>query len=391
VGIISVDFLKTDQQVFTKKTMNKKETLFNTSLVLAGLSLAGIVVLFLLDYQMAASLMVLALFSFLLLGMQGSSRLKGFSFTVWVLAAVAIGLIFPGYLTEVGGYNTEGLIVPLIQLIMFGMGTSMGIKDFLGVVKMPKGVIIGLVSQFTIMPVLAISLAILMGFPPEIAAGIVLIGSSPSGVSSNIITYLAKGNLALSITLTSFTTILAPILTPLLMKLLAGQFIPIDFSQMMVSILKMIFLPIIAGMIFNRVFQGRAVWLHVAMPIVAMAANVVIIGVIVAAGRDSLLEIGLLLLLAAIIHNASGYFLGYWGCRIFKMNKIDSRTIAIEVGMQNGGMAAGIASEMGKAATLGLFPAIFGTWMDISGSFLANWWRTKSTGEKDASEIIPDE
>jgi BASS family bile acid:Na+ symporter len=227
-----------------------------------------------------------------------------------------------------------------------------------------------------------------MDFPPEIAAGIVLIGSSPSGVSSNIITYLAKGNLALSITLTSFTTVLAPILTPLLMKLLAGQFIPIDFSQMMLSIVKMIFLPIVAGMIFNRVFRGRAGWLYKFMPVVAMAANVVIIGVIVAAGRDSLIEIGLLLLLAAIVHNASGYLLGYWGCRIFKMNKIDSRTIAIEVGMQNGGMAAGIASAMGKAATLGLFPAIFGTWMDISGSFLANWWRTKPTEENDASENL---
>ena len=170
------------------------------------------------------------------------------------------------------------------------------------------------------------------------------------------------------------------------MKLLAGQFIPIDSFQMMVSIIKMIFVPIIAGMVFNKIFKGRAGWLHIAMPFIAMAANVVIIAVIVAAGRDSLLEIGLLLLLAAIIHNASGYVLGYWGCRLFKMNKVDSRTIAIEVGMQNGGMAAGIASELGKAATLGLFPAIFGTWMDISGSFLANWWRTAPTGEDDASE-----
>jgi BASS family bile acid:Na+ symporter len=386
-----MEYRKTNQKLYPKRMMKKKQTLFSTFLVLAGLTLAGIIVLLFLTYQKEASFLVLFFFAFLLLGMQGYDKLKSFSFTVWVLAAVAISMVYPAYITEVAGYKTDALIVPLIQLIMFGMGTAMGIKDFLGVVKMPKGVIIGLIAQFTIMPVLAISLAILMGFPPEIAAGIVLIGSSPSGVSSNIITYLAKGNLALSITLTSFTTVLAPILTPLLMKLLAGQFIPIDFSQMMVSIVKMIFVPIIAGMVFNRVFRGKAGWLHAAMPVVAMAANVVIIAVIVAAGRDSLMEIGLLLLLAAVIHNASGYFLGYWGCRIFKMNKIDSRTIAIEVGMQNGGMAAGIASEMGKAATLGLFPAIFGTWMDISGSFLANWWRTKPTTEKDASEIIPGE
>ncbi|AKP53725.1 bile acid:sodium symporter family protein [Cyclobacterium amurskyense] len=366
--------------------MNKKQTLFSSSLVLAGISLIGIAVLLLKDNQEVASLLVLSFFAFLLIGMQGYDKLKGFSFTVWVIAAVAISMTFPDYITEVAGYNTEGFIVPLIQLIMFGMGTTMGIRDFQGVLKMPKGVIVGLVSQFTIMPILAISLAILMEFPPEIAAGIVLIGSSPSGVSSNIITFLAKGNLALSITLTAFTTILAPFLTPLLMKLLAGQFIPIDSFQMMVSIIKMIFVPIIAGMVFNKIFKGRAGWLHIAMPFIAMAANVVIIAVIVAAGRDSLLEIGLLLLLAAIIHNASGYVLGYWGCRLFKMNKVDSRTIAIEVGMQNGGMAAGIASELGKAATLGLFPAIFGTWMDISGSFLANWWRTAPTGEDDASE-----
>ena len=335
--------------------MNKKQTLFSSSLVLAGISLIGIAVLLLMDNQEVASLLVLSFFAFLLIGMQGYDKLKGFSFTVWVIAAVAISMTFPDYITEVAGYNTEGFIVPLV-------------------------------SQFTIMPILATTLAVLMEFPPEIAAGIVLIGSSPSGVSSNIITFLAKGNLALSITLTAFTTILAPFLTPLLMKLLAGQFIPIDSFQMMVSIIKMIFVPIIAGMVFNKIFKGRAGWLHIAMPFIAMAANVVIIAVIVAAGRDSLLEIGLLLLLAAIIHNASGYVLGYWGCRLFKMNKVDSRTIAIEVGMQNGGMAAGIASELGKAATLGLFPAIFGTWMDISGSFLANWWRTAPTGEDDASE-----
>jgi BASS family bile acid:Na+ symporter len=368
--------------------MNKKQTLFSSSLVLAGISLIGIAVLLLMDNQEVASLLVLSFFAFLLIGMQGYDKLKGFSFTVWVIAAVAISMTFPDYITEVAGYNTEGFIVPLIQLIMFGMGTTMGIRDFQGVLKMPKGVIVGLVSQFTIMPILAITLAVLMEFPPEIAAGIVLIGSSPSGVSSNIITFLAKGNLALSITLTAFTTILAPFLTPLLMKLLAGQFIPIDSFQMMVSIIKMIFVPIIAGMVFNKIFKGRAGWLHIAMPFIAMAANVVIIAVIVAAGRDSLLEIGLLLLLAAIIHNASGYVLGYWGCRLFKMNKVDSRTIAIEVGMQNGGMAAGIASELGKAASLGLFPAIFGTWMDISGSFLANWWRTAPTGEDDDSEPI---
>lgn len=362
--------------------MNKVFNVYKTLLILAGLSLFIIILLFLLGYLEGAKIMVWFLFAFLLIGIQGYPSLKGFSFTTWVFAAVALSMIYATYITEIGGYNTENLIVPLIQLIMFGMGTTMGLKDFAGVLKMPKGVIVGLLCQFTIMPVLSITLAILLRFPPEIAAGIVLIGSSPSGVSSNIITFLAKGNLALSITLTSFTTLLAPILTPLLMQLLAGQFIPIDFYQMMISILTMIFLPVIGGLLFNKIVHSKYGLLHKAMPVIAMAANVIIIAVIVAAGRDSLLNIGLLLLFAAVIHNSFGYFIGYWGCRLFKMDKIDCRTIAIEVGMQNGGMAAGIAAELGKAATMGLYPAIFGTWMDISGSFLANWWRNNTPKKK---------
>ena len=152
---------------------------------------------------------------------------------------------------------------------------------------------------------------------------------------------------------------------------------------MMISIIKMIILPIAAGLIFNRVFRGKAQWLHNAMPVISMIGIIVIIAVITAPGRDNLITIGLLLIFAAIIHNAAGYFLGYWGCRLFKMNKRDSRTIAFEVGMQNGGMASGIAVEMGRAATMGLAPAVFGPWMNISGSFLANWWRDKATGEED--------
>lgn len=353
----------------------------------AGLFLILIILLVLFGYPQVAVPLVLIFFGLLLIGIQGFAVLKGFSFTVWVLAAVAISVLYPDYVTNVGGYQTEGLIVPLIQLIMFGMGTTMGVRDFLGVMKMPKGILVGMICQFSIMPVLSIILALTFGFPAEIAAGIVLIGCSPSGVSSNIMTFLARGNLALSITLTSVTTLLAPFMTPLLMQLLAGQFIPIDYYQMMISILNMILLPIIAGMVFNRIFRGRAGWLNAAMPIVAMAANVIIIAVIVAAGRDSLLNIGLLLLLTAFIHNAFGYLLGYWGCRALKMSEQDSRTIAIEVGMQNGGMAAGIASQLGKAATMGLYPAIFGTWMDVSGSFLANWWRRSPINEPDMDPV----
>ena len=152
---------------------------------------------------------------------------------------------------------------------------------------------------------------------------------------------------------------------------------------MMLSITKIVIFPIIAGLIFNRIFHGKTRWFDKAMPLVSMAGIALIITIITAAGRDSLLSIGLFLILAAIIHNAAGYFLGYWGGRLFKMNEKDCRTIALEVGMQNGGLASGIALEMGKVATIGLAPAVFGPWMNISGSSLATWWRDRDPDEKD--------
>jgi len=316
-------------------------------------------------------------FVLLALAVRGHDSFKGFSFTILIFAAVTLSMFYPSYFVSLGDFQLKLLIVPLLQLIMFGMGTSMSIRDFSGVVKMPKGVLVGLVCQFSIMPILGFAIATVFGFPAEIAAGVVLIGSSPSGLASNVMAYLAKANLALSVTLTAVSTLLAPLMTPLLMKVLAGEFVPIDFWSMMFSITKIVILPIIAGLIFNHFFHGKAKWLDKAMPLVSMGGITFIIMLITAAGRDSLLSIGLLLILAAIIHNAAGYFLGYWGGRAFKMSENDCRTIALEVGMQNGGLASGIALEMGKVATVGLAPAVFGPWMNISGSSLATWWRDK--------------
>ncbi len=310
-------------------------------------------------------------------GLRGHAFLKGFSFTVLIFAAVTSSLFYPEAFAKWGSLDLKDLIVPLLQIIMFGMGTAMSFKDFAGVIKMPKAVGIGLVCQFTIMPIVGFSLATIFGFPPEIAAGIVLVGSSPSGLASNVMSYLAQANLALSVTLTACATLLAPLMTPFLMKMLAGQFVPIDFWGMVLSITKIVIIPIIAGLIFNHFFHGKAKWLDRAMPLVSMAGIAFIITIITAAGRDSLLTVGLALVLAAIIHNLLGYLLGYWACKFFKMPEQDCRTIALEVGMQNGGLASCIALEMGKVATVGLAPAIFGPWMNISGSSLATWWREK--------------
>ena len=305
------------------------------------------------------------------------SLLKGLSFTLIIFAAVALALYHPEYFQQWGGFKLSGLIIPLIQLIMFGMGTSMSLQDFAAVVKTPKGVLIGVSSQFIIMPCMGFLLASLTNFPPEIAAGIVLVGCSPSGLASNVMSYLAKANLALSITVTAITTLMAPFVTPLLMKLLAGALVEIDILKMMWDIIKMIIIPIGAGLIFNKLLTGRSQWLDKAMPIVSMFGIAFIITIITAAGRESLLTIGPALIGVVLVHNCFGYLLGYWSARLFKMPERDCRTIAIEVGMQNAGLASGIAKEMGKIATVGLAAAVFGPLMNITGSTLASWWHNR--------------
>jgi BASS family bile acid:Na+ symporter len=270
------------------------------------------------------------------------------------------------------------------------MGTAMSLNDFAGVVKMPKAVLVGLVCQFTIMPFVGFALAGIFGFPPEIAAGVILIGSAPSGLASNVMSFLANANLALSITLTAVATLMAPFMTPLMMKLLAGQYVAVDVWAMMWDIVKMVILPIAAGLLFNRVLKGRAKWLDTAMPLVSMIGIALIITIITAAGRESLLTIGLTLILAALIHNSTGYFLGYWLCRLIRMDERSCRTIALEVGMQNGGLASAIALQMGKVATVGLAPAVFGPLMNITGSSLATWWRGKPIKDEEVKEEVEE-
>ncbi|MFH5831267.1 bile acid:sodium symporter family protein [Halalkalibaculum sp. DA384] len=334
---------------------------------------------------------VVTMFISLAIGVRGTDTvLRDFAFSIWVFASVAAAMFYPAPFTELGGVELSVFIVPLIQIIMFGMGTSLSIQDFVGVVKMPKGVIVGLICQFTIMPVLGITLALSFGFSAEIAAGVVLVGSSPSGVASNVMTYIAGANLALSVTLTAIGTLLAPLATPFLMQLLAGQFVPIDFLEMMWSIINMIILPVVLGVLFNRYLHGKAQWLDDIMPTISMTGIVVILGIMTAGGRDSILTLGFLIIVAGVIHNLAGYFFGYWGCRLSGLDEKSCRTIAFEVGMQNAGMASGIAVEMGKIATVGVPSVIFGSWMNVSGSALANWWRRKAlveeTEQGDATE-----
>ncbi len=333
-----------------------------------------------------AGLLLMLFFLCIALAFRSSATLKGFSYTIMILAAVSLSMYYPQYFKTVGDFKLTGLIIPLLQIIMFGMGTELSFRDFLDVVKMPKGIIVGIVCHYTIMPGVGYVLANSFDFPPEIAAGIILVGCCPSGLASNVMCYLAKANLALSVSVTTISTLLAPFLTPFLMQLLGGSFVTIDFWDMVWHITQIVIIPIIAGLVFNTFLHGKFKWLDKAMPIVSMVGIGLIIIVITASGRDSLLKIGALLILATLIHNLAGYFLGYWSGRALRFPEKDCRTIAIEVGMQNGGLASGLATAMGKIATVGLAPAIFGPLMNVTGSSLASWWHNRPPKE----DLVPD-
>ena len=430
----------------------KKKRLYKLLLGLAGLSIVLFLLALLSGKSSYTGPLLFGFFAFLAFGVRGNPVGKGFSYTIMIFAAVTISMYYPSLFLKWGDFELKATIVPLLQIIMFGMGSQMSFRDFAGVIKMPKGVLLGLACQFTIMPIIGFTIATTFGFPPEIAAGIILVGSSPSGLASNVMSFIAKANLALSVTLTAVATMLAPLITPSLMKLLAGQFVPIDFWGMMLSIINMVILPIVAGLMFNtlaygneklrsKINQGLVYFLIIAgknlillqtseietgaallqfakdlawfllLPIIvallvsklkgdklsvlnkltalfSMAGIGAIILVITAAGRDSLLDIGLLLILACLLHNSAGYFLGYWICKLARMDEKSCRTIALEVGMQNGGLASGIALEMGRVATIGLAPAVFGPMMNITGSSLATWWRRKTENQTPTPESL---
>jgi BASS family bile acid:Na+ symporter len=412
----------------------------------AGLSLIVSLFFMLSGAMNSAGPFLISFFFLLAIGVRGFESVKGLSFTIWIFTAVTAAMFYPEYFTSVGSFQFKMLIIPLLQIIMFGMGSQMSLEDFTGVIRMPKGVIIGVGSHYLIMPLVAFAISGIFNFPPEIAAGIILIGCVPSGLASNVMSYIAHANLALAVTIGAISTLISPFVTPLLMKLLGGQYIEVNFWSMMLDILNMIILPIVAGFIFNlfhenkekmrsKVIQltvffaiilltdlvymkakqsdvhgfliaflksmswfyflpmlgaillrhflkGDKKLLSQILSLVSMVGIAIIITIITATGRDSLLKVGALLLVTSFLHNISGYTLGYGVSWLFGMPEKDRRTVAFEVGMQNGGLASGLALQMGKIATVGLAPAIFGPLMNITGSALASWWRSRPPVEE---------
>jgi BASS family bile acid:Na+ symporter len=355
-------------------------------LALAALALAALLVGRFAGIQPLVGPAAIVLLGALATFFSGHPKLKTFTFTFWVFTFVAAAMFYPSWFLYYGDYKLTNLIVPLIQIIMFGMGTSLSVGDFLRALRMPKAVGVGIFLQFAVMPLTGWAIASIFGFPPEIAAGVILIGSCSGGVASNVMAYLSRGNVALSVTMTACSTLLAPVLTPTAMQLLAGRLVPINFWQMMVEIIWMVIVPIVGGLLFNWILHGKHAWLDRALPIVSMAAICYIIAIITANARDKLLDVAFALIGAAMLHNAVGYLLGYFGARAAGLSETDCRTVAFEVGMQNGGMGTGLAINVLQSADAALAPNIFGTWMNISGSTLASWWRERPPGDAGTGE-----
>jgi len=354
------------------------------SAVLAAAALACL----LLQAGAAGGICATAALAALAMAAKLSKHFAPLAFTVVVVGCVAGAIFFPEPLTSWAGPDPSRVIgprvfAPLLQLIMFGMGMTLTFADFGRVLRMPRPVVIGFMLQFTVMPLLAVACVKLFSLQGEVASGLILYGACSGGTASNVIAYLARGNVALSVTMTSFSTLAAPVMTPLAMKLLAGAHLDVDPWNMTVAILKMIVVPVLLGLLVNRFIHDRIAWALRWLPLVAMAAICVIIGLTVAMARDEMLRYGAVLLAAAVCHNAAGYLLGYGAARVCRLNVVDCRTVAIEVGMQNGGMASTLAHTVLHSEAAALASAVEGPWSAVAGSFLASIWR--KTGRRPSS------
>ena len=383
-----------------------------------------------------SGLVLFGLFYMLAFAAQKSETLKGLSFTLQIFAFVSFTMYFPEIFTD-WGFNTNLMIIPSIQLIMFGMGTKLDLQDFIKELKKPVVIIVGTLMVFVIMPLAALLVIRIWNFPPEVAAGIILVGACPGGVASNVMTYLAKGNLALSVTLTTSATLLAPIVTPLIMMLCAGELIEVNTTDMMISIVNMILIPIFAGVVANKILYGNLAWvkkdlnmiylaiftfiaglilffvpfpavvksmqtglilvawalsitsitmiiirrnngpedwMDMVLPKLSLIAIMMYIVVVAAHNKNALLTIGPAIFLATIAHNTIGFALGYGASKALRLSDEDVRAITIEVGLKNSGLAVGLAYDVLKSSAAALAPLIFGTWMNIAASALASFW-----------------
>ena len=302
------------------------------------------------------------------------------------LMVVAVGLTAafrPELLTWVAPY-----ISLMLGIVMFGMGMTLKFKNFYHVFTHPRQVAIGVIGQFMIMPLAAFILVKLMGLSPELAVGVILVGACPGGTASNVIAYLARGDVALSVALTMTTTMLAPVVTPLLTYYLAGAYIEVSLSQMMLSIAEMVLVPLILGLLLTEFLPQVTSKFKPIMPLLSVVTIVLLVGGVVSLSAGRLFEVGALMFMVVVLHNALGLIFGYGFAYLMGLDARSARTISIESGMQNSGLAASLA-VMYFDPVAAIPGAIFSVWHNVSGSLLANYWvrRDEKTKERAAVRV----
>ncbi|GKU83000.1 bile acid:sodium symporter family protein [Niallia sp. NCCP-28] len=306
------------------------------------------------------------------------SSFAGKTFTLWVLFFAIIAYFSPDQFVWLGNY-----IVPLLGIVMFGMGLTLEASDFKEVMKRPKDVALGVIGHFIIMPLIAFGLAIGLDLPKEVAIGVILVGCCPSGTASNVMVFLARGNVALAVAIASVSTIIAPIVTPLLILLFASKWINISVGSLFLSIVQVVIVPLVLGAIIKKFFGKQASAGAKAMPLVSVIAIVLIVSAVVAGSAAKIAETGLLIFGVVILHNVLGFLIGFFFARLCGMDLAKQKAVAMEVGMQNSGLGVAIASA--HFSPLAAVPsAIFSVWHNISGSLLANIFsRMKDKKEKE--------
>jgi bile acid:Na+ symporter, BASS family len=371
---------------------------------------------------------------------KNTKSLAGLAFTFQIAAFCAFTMYFPQMFTN-WGFKTTVLIVPSVQLIMFGMGTKLSLADFAREFKKPAKILISTALGYIIMPLCGLLIIkALFSFDAEVAAGVILIAVCPTGAASNVMTYLAKGNLALALSVTMLATFIAPVATPLIMQICAGTLIKVNTIGMMVSILNMVIVPVFAGLVCNKILYGKLPWFGKAGNLVLLAAGCFVTGfalffvpfsamltslqsglvlvfwtvaavsftkmmvgrangpenwmemvlpklsltsimlyiiITVAHSKDKLLSIGAALFIATIALNLMGFVMGWLAAKALRLNDADTRAVVIQVGLKNAGVGVGLAQDVLKSTAAGLASLIFGTWMNVSGSTLANFWRQR--------------
>lgn len=302
-----------------------------------------------------------------------SSKLAVTVFPFIIIAGFLFAFLAPDAAIPWTGHTQIAL-----GIIMFGMGLTLTLPDFALVLKQPLPILLGIVAQFVVMPSLAFVLSWAFNLSPELAVGVILVGSAPGGTSSNVIAYLSKGDVALSVTMTSVSTLLAPILTPLVTLWLADEVLNVPGSDMAMSIVKMVVIPVIAGLILRYALSAWITRVLPAMPWISVFGITYVVIAVVSRSADSIVEAGFLVFAVVVLHNGLGYLLGYGAGRLFKTGERRARTISVEVGMQNSGLAATLAGQYFEPISA-LPAAVFSVWHNISGGILSLIFRSRPT------------